>query len=665
MSPFGKNAPKPGESQPPSPPAAGSPGPVGGRKRITQRLVLGGKGAETGEINVGSGLKIPGAPDPVMSQVIPSASQWGTVEVPFASILGYIPAEFVTSDHESLFNSPQAQEMVSLPLGVILPMLPSGKIELLAQDLAEYVPAGTMKSAEELGDYAYSPVALPLQEVISRIPEEAMVLRTDQKPIDASVAQMDEPFSAEMLAAAQEAAAAQTGEQGYDVNELDEPEESPSGSVAAPSGQEEAPIAEEEESEPEEQPGLPEETGQSEQSEPPSQPLSEQQEEEPDVDLSFAQSEEYKNFLAQMESGEDPDGGQSSDEQQPPEEAEAEAPTTEAEGEDVPEEEFQLPETADAAPTAEIPHASEAPQDAGDYGDEDPADSEMTAPIPRPVQESYDKMSGSGEETDETDDGSESDEAENPLFAPTRIVPKKPAPPAVSPKAPDEEAETPEATEASEEPEPAKPAVPAFNFSKPPAPKTKAKAVAKPAGFKLPPPPVSKPSPKAKVPAPPKPALPKPPQDDPNVAAPQSESSAEDLVVSSQLANMLGIRDHEPSIKDIVRQINCWPGMRGCIIGGKDGLRISSDVDDDSFANSISAFAPKLISRISELFNDLGFAEVEELHTPVQDSSVYIFRKNSLYLIILFEDASFPESYRNLVKRVLEELNNSKEINSA
>ncbi|MEM6601672.1 MAG: hypothetical protein AAF649_09830, partial [Verrucomicrobiota bacterium] len=73
------------------------------------------------------------------------------------------------------------------------------------------------------------------------------------------------------------------------------------------------------------------------------------------------------------------------------------------------------------------------------------------------------------------------------------------------------------------------------------------------------------------------------------------------------------------------------------------------------------AFAPKLIATISELFNDLGFEDVEEMHTPVRDSSVYIFRKQDLYMIVLFEDTSFPESYRTRIRQVMAEIGSAKQ----
>jgi len=686
MTPFGK---KPAASSAPtSPPSApyGGNAPAGkARKRITQRLVLGGKGAETGEINTGGGgLKIPGAPSPVVSQVIPTSPYEGSVDVPLVNLLGYIPAEFVTMEHDALYQSEYAAQPVSLPLGVILPMLPSGKIEILAQDLYGYVPDGVMKTPEELGDYALSPVSLPLQEIISRIPPEAMILRSDQKQIDASVTQMDDPFSAEMLAAAAQEVAQQEQEAPFDVNQVDEPaspsDPSPDEAVAEPEYPQEA-------QEPFSAPG--EEMASDPTPAPGSVPGGG---EEPD--LSFTQSEEYRKWLEQMEQEESSESSPAEAEQnelsdgevfeaQPaleasfeqqasygPEEESpegAEPPLTESAGS----EEFSDMETGEMADemdlTAPIPH-EETPEHASTEPAASPSDA-VSDPTPPPALEA------------------EEDLADNPLFAPTRIVPKVPSKPASAKRA----AEAKEQPKPHVQPVPKSRKQPVAAVAKPPSPKPKPvpKVSKQPDSglFKSPAPAPPKPqvsasavsdSPGAfKVPLPPKASAPQKPSFSfkPKSPAPGFEKetqevpspadSDEELVVSARMGQLLGIRDNpSPSLKEIVRQINCWPGMRGCIVGGKDGLRISSDVADDSFANSISAFAPKLIDRISELFNDLGFSEVEELHTPIEDSSVYIFRKNDLYLIILFEDASFPESYRLLVKQVLEELNINKKIRS-
>ncbi|MGF1678818.1 MAG: roadblock/LC7 domain-containing protein [Candidatus Methylacidiphilales bacterium] len=613
-----------GAGKPPAPPSNISSADQAPRKRITQRLVLGGKGVETGEINVGMGLKIPGAPDPIVSQMIPSMVTGGTLEVPVASLLGYIPVEFVTRDHEFLYQSPLSQQMASLPLGQILTLLPSGKIEILAHELSASMPPGVMKSADELGDYAYSPVALPLQEIISRIPEEALTLRSDQKPIDDSVTRMDDPFSAEMLAAAQEALRQQQEAGAFDINE---PEDIP---VAAPAIQEEplaaeyaeapvlesedAPVAMESEEELESDlsdinqedtvVGLPHE----------------EEDNAPDaLDLSFTQSEEYLKFLAQSES----------------EGIEA-ATATQNEPELPPDQPFEEPmeeaqyEEADVSPVdyAEEEISLALPPD-------DLSDTEVTKIIPRAP------MAGEIPSPAPTD-------ADNPLFAPTRVIAK--SKPAHSPARP--------------------------------MPNIQAKASAPLTGFKLPPPPSSKISAPAKAPsaitpphfnAPPPAAAnpafsfqkqatlpPPPPTSAPLVAAAPSHA-ASDQLLSDRLIGLLGMRNQNPpTLKEVVTQMNSWPGMKGCIVGGKDGLKISSDMEDDAFANSIAAFAPKLISRITEIFQDMGFEEVQELHTPIRDSSVYVFRDRDLYLIALFNDVAFPESYRLHIKEVLKELNTLK-----
>ncbi|MEM6602292.1 MAG: hypothetical protein AAF649_13005, partial [Verrucomicrobiota bacterium] len=371
-------------------PVAESPG---GRKRITQRLVLGGKGADSEAIHVGGGakgLKLPGAPDPVTSQSLPMAHYTGTVDVPVANLLGSVPAEFVVSDHDTLYQSPLAQETVKLPLNVVLPLLPSGKIEILAQDLFTYMPEGVMKSGPELGEYAMSPVSLPLPEVISRIPEAALTLRSDQKPIDTTVAGMDDPFSAEMLAAAQEEAmraqqeaenaAAETQQDPVaDTGEAQATETipgfaSPPAEAAAP---ELAPAPVEPEPEPVPAP-------------PATPPTPETPEQE--VDLSFAKSPEYQEMLQKLEA----------------EAAQEQAPATEA----APAEEFAAPQPAES--TSPIP------------SEEDLSGTEVTKIIPKVPVADTTAESGFAVAAGDT-------ATENPLIAPTRVMREEQEPAAAPP----------------------------------------------------------------------------------------------------------------------------------------------------------------------------------------------------------------------------------------
>jgi predicted regulator of Ras-like GTPase activity (Roadblock/LC7/MglB family) len=116
------------------------------------------------------------------------------------------------------------------------------------------------------------------------------------------------------------------------------------------------------------------------------------------------------------------------------------------------------------------------------------------------------------------------------------------------------------------------------------------------------------------------------------------------------------------TLRDIVHQINCWPGMEGCILGGKDGLTITSEIEDERFGNTLSAFAPKILSRLNELFQDLGFDQVEEIQTPMDSGSVFIFRYEELFFIALSEESTLPASYRQLIKEIITELAKQKTI---
>jgi len=174
------------------------------RKRVTQRLSLAGLNSAA----PGTGkIKIPAAPapEPVAPPVAPVEA---VVEVPASVLLPHIPEAVLLGSAADLAAGPQGQSFFRLPLGTILPMLPSGKIEVTVGDLATWGPEGVMHPLEVLGEWASQMASLPLPQIVMRIPPEMMVLRRDQKQIDTMVLSMDDPFSPEALKAKAEAARA-------------------------------------------------------------------------------------------------------------------------------------------------------------------------------------------------------------------------------------------------------------------------------------------------------------------------------------------------------------------------------------------------------------------------------------------------------------------------
>lgn len=182
------------------------------RKRVTQRLSL--AGLNTAAPGTGK-IKIPSAeaPSPPSESAVPMAQ--GTVEVPARVLIPHIPEAVLLAGAAELLAMPQAESPFLIPLATVLPMLPSGKIEVTVGDLASWAPEGIMHPLEALGEWASQPTQLPLPEIVMRIPPESMMLRRDQKQIDTMVLSMDDPFSPEALRAkaAQARAAAEAAAQ--------------------------------------------------------------------------------------------------------------------------------------------------------------------------------------------------------------------------------------------------------------------------------------------------------------------------------------------------------------------------------------------------------------------------------------------------------------------
>jgi competence ComEA-like helix-hairpin-helix protein len=78
------------------------------------------------------------------------------------------------------------------------------------QDLVPHFPPGFLHPTESIGSYLPILVNLPLMDVVMRIPPDLLALRPDQKDVDASVINMADPFTEEILREQAQAAQRQT-----------------------------------------------------------------------------------------------------------------------------------------------------------------------------------------------------------------------------------------------------------------------------------------------------------------------------------------------------------------------------------------------------------------------------------------------------------------------
>lgn len=181
-----------------------------GKKRITQRIsVPGASGANSITAPTpAQRMEFPKSPVVTTTQKL-DATNMGKVDVPFSVIIASLPEGALAGDVESLTQS-LGSKNVELPLGSIIPMLPSGKVEFAMKDLIPRLPQEALAAEAHLSDMMQVIVPLPLAEVVMRVPPQYLALRSDQKSIDPLVTRMADPFSEEALkrAAAERAAAA-------------------------------------------------------------------------------------------------------------------------------------------------------------------------------------------------------------------------------------------------------------------------------------------------------------------------------------------------------------------------------------------------------------------------------------------------------------------------
>ena len=95
---------------------------------------------------------------------------------------------------------------LGLPMSLVLPQVPSGKVEMTLQELVPHFPPGFLQPTELIASYLPTLVTLPLMDIVMRIPPDLLTLRPDQKDVDASVINMADPFTEEILREQSEAA---------------------------------------------------------------------------------------------------------------------------------------------------------------------------------------------------------------------------------------------------------------------------------------------------------------------------------------------------------------------------------------------------------------------------------------------------------------------------
>jgi predicted regulator of Ras-like GTPase activity (Roadblock/LC7/MglB family)/DNA uptake protein ComE-like DNA-binding protein len=165
--------------------------PIPTMKRATQRIPI---SKNLSAIKIGTG------PVEAPTFAMPQMPATGAVELPLGLILSRFPTDMLTEQGQTWLAS-GTPGTASIPLSALLPLLPTGRIEFPAREIASYLPEGLVVPLDQ-HPAADGLVSLPLPEVVSLIPVEYLATRQDQKPVDSRVTKMETPFSPEAFAAA-------------------------------------------------------------------------------------------------------------------------------------------------------------------------------------------------------------------------------------------------------------------------------------------------------------------------------------------------------------------------------------------------------------------------------------------------------------------------------
>jgi hypothetical protein len=163
---------------------------IGPSTRSTQRIVL----------------PPPPGSRPNSTKPLTMGTHGGRINLPIGMILRCLPPEVLAEELSKFEANGTAATEIGLPMNVILGQLPSGKVEMTLQDLVPHFPAGFLQPTESIASYLPNLISLPLMDVVMRIPPDLLALRPDQKDVDASVINMADPFTEEILREQAEAA---------------------------------------------------------------------------------------------------------------------------------------------------------------------------------------------------------------------------------------------------------------------------------------------------------------------------------------------------------------------------------------------------------------------------------------------------------------------------
>jgi hypothetical protein len=152
----------------------------------------------------------PGARANNQTRSLQVAAANGRINLPIGMILRNLPPEVLAADISEFETTGAAATEVGLPMNMILGQLPSGKVEMTLQELIPHFPPGYLQPTDALTNYLSTMVNLPLMDVVMRIPPDLLALRPDQKDVDASVINMADPFTEEILREQAEASRRQT-----------------------------------------------------------------------------------------------------------------------------------------------------------------------------------------------------------------------------------------------------------------------------------------------------------------------------------------------------------------------------------------------------------------------------------------------------------------------
>jgi competence ComEA-like helix-hairpin-helix protein len=123
------------------------------------------------------------------------------------------------------------------------------------------------------------------------------------------------------------------------------------------------------------------------------------------------------------------------------------------------------------------------------------------------------------------------------------------------------------------------------------------------------------------------------------------------------LNKLLGVEhENELTLQEIVKLTGALPGVDGCLLAMADGVFLTGNLPQHLEQNTVSAFAPQLFKKVGRYTRELRVGQVQRMTIFTDQQPMSIFEAGDVYLIIVHDKRRFSKALLRQLERVSQEI---------